>query len=118
MFTNAGDVMYAISLETEEEDDYKFDSAFKTLDASDYSSIATIETRRAVLGLCPSSQDLSLAVVENSLSPAQHEESVIRLYDVGRVRVDEDEDAEGDDAGPEDEEDQGGEDGEDSGKIS
>ena len=48
--------------------------------------------------------DLQVAVVENSLSPQIKEESVVRLYDVGRLRadeedyedMDEDENAEGD----------------------
>ena len=39
VFTNSGEVMYAISLEQEDEDGDKWESAFKTLDASDYSSI-------------------------------------------------------------------------------
>ncbi len=63
---------------------------------------ATIETRRAVLGLSSSSNDMMLAVVENSLSPMQHEESVVRLYDVGRARADAEEEAEGGDAVNED----------------
>merc|ERR1712110_573576 len=33
--------------------------------------------------------DLQLAVVENSLSPQIKEESVVRLYDVGRLKADE-----------------------------
>ena len=39
VFTNNGEVMYAINLEQEDEDGDKYESAFKTLDASDYSSI-------------------------------------------------------------------------------
>ncbi len=42
---------------------------------------------------------MMLAVVENSLAPAQHEESVVRLYEVGRLRADAEEDGgEADDA--------------------
>jgi HIV-1 Vpr-binding protein len=44
-----------------------YDSAFKTLDARDYSSIATIETRRGVVDISSSINDLQVAVVENSL---------------------------------------------------
>lgn len=58
---------------------------------------ATIETRRGVLDLSSSSNDLQLAVVENSLMPLLHEESVVRIYDVGRLRADEDDDDENDD---------------------
>ena len=91
------------------EDDESYDSAFKTFDASDYSSIATIETKRAVLGLSTSSNDLQIAVVENTLFPANNgsEESVVRLYDVGRHRA-EDEDLEDGDEDDEDDDEGGG----------
>ena len=46
------------------EDETKFETAFKTFDSSDYSLIATIETKKSVLGLCSSWDDTSLAVVE------------------------------------------------------
>ena len=104
-FNTAGDIMYALSLEQEDDDGDKYDTAFKTFDAHDYSNIATIETRRAVLGLSSSSNDMLLAVVENTLSPAQHEESVVRLYDVGRARADAEEEAEGGDAENDDDDD-------------
>ena len=45
---------------------------------------ATIETRRGVFDLATSINDLQIAVVENTLSPQVTEESVVRLYDVGR----------------------------------
>ena len=48
------------------------------------SIIATIETRRGVFDLASSLNDLQIAVVENTLSPQVTEESVVRLYDVGR----------------------------------
>jgi hypothetical protein len=59
--------------------------------------------------LCSSEYDLQIAVVENSLSPnPMMEESVVRLYDVGRFRADEEDmEGEGDDI-DEDEEDEGG----------
>ena len=45
-FTNSGDIIYAVSIEKESEDDGEtYDSSFKTFDAHDYSSIATIETK-------------------------------------------------------------------------
>merc|ERR1712211_54821 len=43
-------------------------------------------------GLCPSKDDLMLAVVEQGT--ADIEESVVRLYDVGRLRAEEEEDQE------------------------
>ena len=45
---------------------------------------ATIETRRGVFDLATSINDLQIAVVENTLAPQVTEESVVRLYDVGR----------------------------------
>jgi HIV-1 Vpr-binding protein len=64
VFTTAGDVIYGLQLEQEVDDETKFETSFKTFEASDYSSIATTETKKSVLGLCPSWDDLSLAVVE------------------------------------------------------
>ena len=67
-----------------------------------------LETRRGVVDISSSLNDLQVAVVENSLSPQIKEESVVRLYDVGRLRadeedyedMDEDENAEGDEDEP------------------
>ena len=47
-------------------------------DDLNFHSSGTFETRRGVLGLYPSANDLQLAVVENSLAPGLHEESVVR----------------------------------------
>ena len=66
-FSNNGDIIYAVTLEQETDDGEKYDSAFKTFDAHDYSNIATIETRRGVVDISTSINDLQLAVVENSL---------------------------------------------------
>ena len=62
-------------------------------------STATFETRRSVVDLCTSEYDLQIAVVENSLhpNPAANEESVVRLYDVGRLRAEDIEDVDGED---------------------
>ncbi len=119
VFSNSGEIAYGIGLEQEDDEgEGKWDSAFKTFDATDYSSIATIETRRSVLGLCSSQYDLQIAVVENApLSNPMMEESVVRLYDVGRLRADE-EDLDGDDGdGNDDDEDDGGLDDEDDDDI-
>jgi len=106
-FTNNADIIYAVTLEQETDDGEVYDSAFKTLDARDYSSIATIETRRGVVDMSSSVNDLQLAVVENSLSPQIKEESVVRLYDVGRLKADEEdfEDMDDDEENPDDDDD-------------
>jgi len=108
-FTNSGDIIYAVALEQETDDGENYESAFKTFDASDYSSIATIETRRGVFDLATSINDLQIAVVENTLAPQVTEESVVRLYDVGRYRAEEEDMEDGDD----DDEDQEADDEED-----
>ena len=41
-FSNNGDIIYGVTLEIETDDGEKYDSAFKTFDSHDYSSIATI----------------------------------------------------------------------------
>ena len=64
VFTHDGEVMYAVNLDQEVDDDTKFETAFKTFDASDYSLIATIETKKSVLGVCPSWDDCNVAVIE------------------------------------------------------
>ncbi|XP_059078551.1 DDB1- and CUL4-associated factor 1-like isoform X2 [Tigriopus californicus] len=115
-FSNSGNIIYAVTMQEEEPDgEEKFESAFRTFDASDYSSIATIETRRAVVDLATSHFDLQLAVVENSNIPT-HEESVVRLYDVGQIRSEEDEAEDDDndgDEGDEDDSDDGDDDDDD-----
>jgi len=117
VFNTSGEIIFGHNLEQELEDETKFETAFKTFEASDYSLISTVDTRRSVLGLCTSKDDMSLAVVEQSA--ADVEESVIRLYDVGRLRAEEEdqeddaEDEDGPDQDVEDEsdsEDDGGDD--------
>ena len=73
--------------------------------------LATIETKRAVLGVSPSSNDQQLAVVENPLdTTGSSEESIVRLYDVGRHKA-EDEDIDDEDNDDDDDDEDGEEDG-------
>ena len=53
VFTHDGTVMYAVNLDQEVDDDTKFETAFKTFDASDYSLIATIETKKCSASVPP-----------------------------------------------------------------
>ena len=117
VFTHDGEVMYAVNLDQEVDDDTKFETAFKTFDASDYSLIATIETKKSVLGVCPSWDDCNVAVIEqvnnkHALTdnliilfspPAQCNgddlESVVRLYEVGMLRAEEEDQEEDEEAG-------------------
>merc|ERR1712106_987639 len=106
VFNTGGEVIFGTNLEQELEDETKFETAFKTFDASDYSLIATIETKKSVLGLCSSWDDCNLAVVEQGNGECV--ESAVRLYDVGRLRAeeeDQEDDGEEEDGGPEDDDD-------------
>ncbi len=89
-FSNSGDIIYAVHLEEEGKDEPMYDSSFKTLDAGDYSPIATIDVKRCIYGLCSNKYDTQIAVVENAREYNSPSESIVRLYDVGRLRDDED----------------------------
>jgi len=84
VFSSSGDIMYGLQLEQDFEDESKFETSFRTFECSDYSNIATVELKKSVLGLCPSWDDMSIAVVEQGSSDLV--ESVVRLYEVGRSR--------------------------------
>ncbi|KAI4465923.1 vprbp protein-related [Holotrichia oblita] len=97
LFTSTNSAIYAIAMEQEVENDTTFDSSFKTIDASDYSSIATIDVKRNIYDLAVNVFDTQIAIVENQGLYHSVQESVVRLYDVGRRRDDEDEQEEEDD---------------------
>lgn len=90
-FSPVNSAIYAISLEQELEDDSTFDSSFKTVDAVDYSSIATIDVKKKIYTLAVNRHDTQIAIVENQGVYQSAQESVVRIYDVGRKRDDEDE---------------------------
>ena len=89
-FSQSGDVLYAVHLEEESREEPMYDSSFRTLDAGDYSPIATIDVKRCIYGLCSNKYDTQIAVVENARDYNSPGESIVRLYDVGRLRDDED----------------------------
>ena len=81
VFNSGGEVIFTtIEKVSQENPEYIFGTTFKTLDSSDYSLIATIDTKTYVAGLCTSWDDRCLAV---------NEESTVRLYDVGRPSTEE-----------------------------
>lgn len=91
IFSPVNSAIYAISLEHDIDDDTSFDSSFKTVDAVDYSSIATIDVKKKIYTLAVNKYDTQVAIVENQGVYQSLQESVVRIYDVGRKRDDEDE---------------------------
>lgn len=100
-FNHMGDVIYGAMLEEEaemDEDQLKspYGSSFRTFDATDYSSIATIDIKKNIFDLATDQSDCFLAIVENQAArdSLASTESICRLYEVGRCREEDDEDAE------------------------
>ncbi|XP_063231311.1 protein mahjong isoform X2 [Bacillus rossius redtenbacheri] len=91
VFTPQGDTLYTIMMEHESEEEEGYETSFKTLDAYDYSSIATIDVKKSVYDLSCNKYDTQIAVVENQGLIDDIQESMVRIYDVGRRRDDEDE---------------------------
>lgn len=81
-------VIYGMSSETEPESsgsnyDSKF-KTFKTLDSYDYSSIATVDVKRNIYDLSVNKFGSQIALVENLGNVDSIQESVVRIYSVGR----------------------------------
>lgn len=96
VFSPTNSCIYAIATEQESKDDSTFDSSFKTIDAGDYTSIATIDVKRNIYDLAVNKYDTQIAIVENQGVYNSVQESVVRLYDVGRKREDDEEQEEDD----------------------
>lgn len=90
LFSPPGSTIYTYSFEQENDEDTTYESSFKTLDSSDYSSIATIEVKKNVYHMACNKWDTQIAVVENVGEYHTVQESSVRLYDVGRRRDTED----------------------------
>lgn len=114
-FNNRGDIIYAIYVMDEEMDDFKgrspYSSTFRTFDSTDYSSIATMDVRsKSISDLCTDQSDCYLAVVENLNTELGTEEFVCKLYEVGKLRDEEDDQPEDDELDEVDDEDDDDED--------
>lgn len=90
-FAEINNALFAYSMEQEIDEDSTFDSSFKTIDAIDYSSIATIDVKRQIYDLGINHFDSQIGIVENQGTYYNVQESVVRLYDVGRRRDNDDE---------------------------
>ncbi|XP_014210788.1 protein mahjong [Copidosoma floridanum] len=91
IFSPCNNIIYAFSIDQENEEETTYATSFKTLDAFDYNSISTFDTKRGIYDLACNKFDTQIAIVENSGEFDSIQESCIRLYDVGRCRNDEDE---------------------------
>uniref|UniRef100_A0A146LRX2 DDB1-and CUL4-associated factor-like 1 n=1 Tax=Lygus hesperus TaxID=30085 RepID=A0A146LRX2_LYGHE len=106
LFSPTGYTIYSVTAEKETEEDSSYENSFKTLDAYDYSCIATIDVKKSIHDLACNSRDTQIAVVENQGLFDSLQESIVKIYDVGRLRSTDDEVEEEDD-----EEDMDGSDG-------
>ncbi|XP_070530641.1 protein mahjong isoform X2 [Cardiocondyla obscurior] len=91
IFSPVNNIIYAVSLDQDNENDSHYSTSFKTLDALDYSNIATCDVKRGIYSLACNKFDTQIAIVENLGEFSSIQESCARLYDVGRRRDDEDE---------------------------
>ncbi|XP_037077224.1 DDB1- and CUL4-associated factor 1-like [Pollicipes pollicipes] len=95
-FANGGQVLFGVRLSGSDRDQderaYEEATAFKVIDSADYTSIATVDVKRQLYDLCVNFDDRLLALVESQLEMGDVEldQSCVRLYEVGRVRGDED----------------------------
>ncbi|GLE00044.1 hypothetical protein PINS_up008771 [Pythium insidiosum] len=127
-FNSSGGVMFAYSphsvVDDMERRRPKAKTWFRVLDARDYKDISTIELERPIYGISVDPNNLLLSVIEGRYRDAEsstEDDTVCRLYEIGRKRPSEDdsdiEDANDDDmeddefvdaSGSEDEEDEDG----------
>ncbi|XP_011866253.1 PREDICTED: protein mahjong [Vollenhovia emeryi] len=91
IFSPINNIIYAVALDQDNETDSHYSTSFKTLDALDYSNIATCDVKRGIYSLACNKYDTQIAIVENLGEFSSIQESCARLYDVGRRRDDEDE---------------------------
>ncbi|XP_039432670.1 protein mahjong isoform X2 [Culex pipiens pallens] len=86
-------VIYGICPEVETEphsDNVFFESSFKVLDGYDYSSISTVDVKRNIYDLAINGYGSQIAIVENQGGFNSVQESVVRIYSVGRKKNTED----------------------------
>ncbi|RLU23994.1 hypothetical protein DMN91_004202, partial [Ooceraea biroi] len=91
IFSPVNNIIYAVSLDQDSENESHYVTSFKTLDALDYNNIATYDVKKGIYGLACNKFDTQIAIVENMGEFSSIQESCARLYDVGRRRDDEDE---------------------------
>ncbi|XP_044588564.1 protein mahjong isoform X2 [Cotesia glomerata] len=98
VFSPVNHILYGVFVEQDNDNEPTCSTAFQTLDALDYSSIATCDVKKGIYSLACNKYDTQIAIVENvGEEYINVQESSVRLYDVGRRRDDEDEADEDDD---------------------
>ncbi|XP_053723748.1 DDB1- and CUL4-associated factor 1-like [Synchiropus splendidus] len=110
VFNSNGTVIYGAVLNLDDEDDVMekpnkspFESSFRTLNASDYKPIATLDVKRHIFDLCADSRDCYLALIEDLDSVGL--DAGCRLYEVGRHKLAEEARDDDDEEDDEDEDD-------------
>ncbi|XP_008184180.1 DDB1- and CUL4-associated factor 1 isoform X1 [Acyrthosiphon pisum] len=109
-FSKSGEGMYLYVIDQEIENDSSYQTSFKTLDPNDYSNIATVDVKKFIYHMACNSYDTQIAIVENQGMFENIDESIVRIYDVGRsrnedeaVEEEDDEDVDSEGSGSEDE---------------
>ena len=91
MHFSAMNVLYAISLDSENRDDFddppNYDTSFKVLDAYDYSSITTIDVKRNIYDMSINGDGSLIALVENQPAYESKQETIVKLYAVGMKKL-------------------------------
>ncbi|CAH1724928.1 DDB1- and CUL4-associated factor 1 isoform X2 [Aphis gossypii] len=85
-FSKSGEGMYLYVIDQEMENDSSYQTSFKTLDPNDYSNIATVDVKKFIYHMACNSTDTQIAIVENQGMFENIDESIVRIYDVGRSR--------------------------------
>jgi HIV-1 Vpr-binding protein len=91
-FNPLGDVIYAVVRQFEKKIRElpffsPFTTVFRTLDASNYSLINTIDHDKQIIHLAPDKMDNYIMLVENGVGSSSLVDSVCRIYEVGKRRA-------------------------------
>ncbi|BES99825.1 LisH [Nesidiocoris tenuis] len=98
LFDPTGYTIFSVACDNDNEVDTTFDNSFKTLDAYDYSSIATIDVKKNIHDFACNGKDTQIAIVENQGTLFDSmQESIVKIYDIGRLRITDDDVEEEDD---------------------
>ncbi|CAL4121266.1 unnamed protein product, partial [Meganyctiphanes norvegica] len=91
IFNHSNDVIFGVTVGDDQQDN-AYETSFKTVDAADYSSIVTFDVRRVVSSLAINRTDTQIAIVETETgSDDLSEDAVVRLYEIGMTRQEDDE---------------------------